>query len=322
MKANFLNLPGEEIKVPVLFLVFNRLNSARRVFEEIRRVKPPKLYLAADGPRPDYPGEAEKVQAVRNFLLESVDWNCQVYTLFRDENKGCGKAVYEAIEWFFGLEEEGIILEDDVLPVQSFFWFCQELLQRFRNDERIAMISGNNHIGYNPQFQSYIFSKYKGCWGWASWRRAWKNMDFEMKWLESSFRDKIIRNMGFGKSSEKHWSNAIHFIKNGRVNTWDWQWYFSIAANNQLCIFPSVNLAGNIGFGEGATHTVGKPRKSFILKEEMVFPLLHPQYVVPDIDHDRLFERKKIKDSKIKRLVPAFLKNSVKKLVTSINHYL
>lgn len=308
---NTPNIKDKELKVPVLLLIFNRLEPTQQVLNAIRKAKPNKLYIASDGSRLHRPDEQEKVQVVRDYVLGSIDWDCEVQTLFRKENLGCGRAVYEAIDWFFKNEEMGIILEDDVVPVQGFFRFCQELLEKYHYDERVAMISGNNHIGYRPE-NSYLFSKYKGCWGWGTWRRSWKNMDFEMRWLETTCRDKIIRNMGFSKISENYWRNAIDYIKSGRVNAWDWQWYFSIAANNQLCVFPSVNLVKNIGFGAEATHTFGKPKRAFIETEEMVFPLVHPEYVIPDTEHDKLFEDRKIKDDTLKRFIPIFLKNFIK----------
>ena len=135
--------PQHPLKTAVLFLIFNRPDTTKQVFEAIRKSKPPRLYVAADGPRTDKSGEAEKVEQVRRIAMQ-VDWNCEVKTLFREENLGCGKAVSSAITWFFKNEEEGIILEDDCLPNQSFFWFCEELLERYRDDMRIMAVSGDN----------------------------------------------------------------------------------------------------------------------------------------------------------------------------------
>ncbi len=306
--------PPHPLNTAVLFLVFNRLDTTKQVFEAIRRAKPPRLYIAADGAREKKDSEAKKVKAVRDFILNNIDWECEVKTLFRESNVGCGPNVKSSIDWFFEHEDMGIILEDDVCPVQSFFWYCEELLIKYQSDDRIGMISGTNHTDYKPVKDSYIFSKYKGCWGWATWKRAWKNMDFEMDWLNSPSKEIIIKNMGFGKDSVTHWNNAIKSIQNKSVSSWDWQWYFSLASQGQLCIFPKVNLVSNIGFGEDATHTFGDPKEVFIKTKEIPFPLHHPQYILVDLLFDNIFENKRIKNTSLKRFIPKKLKKFIKKL--------
>lgn len=229
--------PPYKLNTAVLFLVFNRLDVTKQVFDVIKKAKPPRLYIASDGARNSVDGENEKVQEIRDFVISSIDWDCEVKTLFRDKNMGCGPSVKNAIDWFFKSEEMGIILEDDCLPDQSFFRFCEELLLKYELDDRIGMISGNNHAGYKHSEESYLFSKFKACWGWATWRTAWVNMDFEMQWLNTESKNSIINNMGYGRVSVKHWSNSIKLIKNNEVSAWDWQWFFSLAVQNQLCIF-------------------------------------------------------------------------------------
>ena len=179
-----LETPYHQLNTAVLFLVFNRPETTARVFDAIRKARPPRLYVAADGPRTNRPGEAERVEKVRQ-IATAVDWPCEVNTLFRKDNIGCKRAVSGAITWFFEKEEEGIILEDDTLPSQSFFWFCQELLEIYRDDERIFIISGyNKQDEWNAEKVDYFFSYFGGIWGWASWRRAWKHFDIEMTDLE------------------------------------------------------------------------------------------------------------------------------------------
>jgi hypothetical protein len=284
------------LETAVLFLIFNRLDTTKEVFEEIRKAKPPRLYIASDGPRQIKKGEAELVQTVRDYVLNHIDWECEVKMLFRDQNMGCGPSVKTAIDWFFDMEEKGIILEDDCIPIQSFFWYAEALLERYRHDNRVAMISGTNHLtNVYKMPNSYAFSKYKACWGWASWRRSWKNMDFDMYWRGSNQSDSIIKNMGVGKASCSHWIKALKLIDTKKVSAWDWQWYFSVAAQNQLCLFPCDNLISNIGFGNNATHTFGEPKKAFIRTGEITLPLQHPQYVCQDHDYDEYFEKYKIK---------------------------
>ena len=158
---------------PILFLVFNRPDTTSKVFQRIREIQPLKLFIAADGPRPEKEGEKEKCETVKRSVLENIDWPCEVKTLFRNNNLGCGKAVSNAITWFFQNVEEGIILEDDILPDKSFFNFCKDLLEKYRYDERIKVIGGSNIHKKAGIKDSYYFSSICRIWGWASWRRVW-----------------------------------------------------------------------------------------------------------------------------------------------------
>jgi len=307
--------PPHPLNTAVLFLVFNRPDTTRQVFEAIRKARPPRLYVAADGPRNNKEGEAKRVAEVRQ-IATRVDWPCEVKTLFRDQNIGCGPAVYEAISWFFKNEEMGIILEDDCLPSQSFFWYCEELLDKYQSDQRIGMISGNNHVDSRIENTSYVFSKFFWTWGWASWRRAWVNMDFELKWEKTSYKESIIKNMGYTYGSILHWKNNIKMVRTGRVNTWDYHWFLSLSSQNQLCIFPAINLVSNVGFGDEATHTFGKAPEKYIFQKELTFPVHHPVYILPSYDFEEQFEKSNIKmPSKIRKVIPVFVKNIAKKIL-------
>lgn len=301
-------------RVPVLLLVFNRLETTKQVVKRIREVKPPKVYIASDGPRKRIEGESEVVQAVRKYVIDQIDWECEVKTLFRDENLGCGKSVYQSVSWFFDNEKWGVILEDDCVPSLTFFAFCEELLVRFAEDERVGMISGTNHLG-ELFSESYCFSKFKACWGWASWARAWKNMELDMKWRGTSQAIDILKNMGYDADSCKYWKNSLGLIDTKAVDTWDWQWYYSLAANNQLTIFPKVNLVANVGFGDEATHTKGRAPSNYLKVEEILFPLEHPNYICPNYKYDKQFERVKIKNNSFKRFAPRWLKNLLRPIV-------
>jgi len=311
-------LKNDQLKTPILFIVFNRLDTTRQVLKTIRQAKPQRLYVVSDGARKHFEGETKKVKAIREYVIEHIDWTCEVKTLFRTENLRCGPSVKLAIDWFFEHEEMGIILEDNVCPVNSFFRFCEELLSKYHFDERIGMISGNNHLGFMPKQDSYLFSRYKGCWGWATWKRAWENMDFEMNWLASEYKNQIIENMGFGNVSSEYWKNKIDHIQKGIVSAWDWQWYFSIASQGQLCIFPKHNLAANIGFGSDATHTFGKPKKEYLEIKEISFPLSHPKYILANNVHDELFENKKLKQNLLVRLLPVWAKTFIKIILNTV----
>src|SRR6478736_1770065 len=177
-------------ETPILFIVFNRPDTTRVVFEAIRKVKPKKLYIAADGIRSKVKSDEENCAKVRA-IVNDVDWECDVKTLFHEENLNCGKAPSTAISWLFENEEEGIILEDDCLPSTSFFLFCEELLERYRYDSRVMHIGGNNFLNgwQKDNDYSYYFSRSGHIWGWATWRRAWNKFDFDIS-LYSKLKDK------------------------------------------------------------------------------------------------------------------------------------
>jgi hypothetical protein len=295
---------------PILFIFFCRKHIAIQSFERIRQLRPSKLYLACDGPRCHINGETDVVAKTRQAIIDSIDWNCQVMTLFQDTNLGCGMGVYTAINWFFENEEEGIILEDDCIANPSFFPFAAELLNKYRNDDRVGMIAGTNQIAKWPILYSYCFSKYAACWGWATWRRAWKNMDHNLSFFPTE-KYNILKNRGYlGKDTDR-WEYQVGMIKKQRVSAWDWQWYFSLAAQNQLCIFPKVNLISNIGNDASATHTAFS--NVFIKSHEITFPLNHPKYVMPDYAFDRRFYKKENSFlAVVKRRIPYSIKQFIK----------
>lgn len=243
------------MKTPVLFLLFNRPEQTFRVFEEIRKANPEKLFIAADGPRSDKEGEAEKCTEVRK-VAELVDWECEVQTLFREKNLGCKIAVSEGITWFFNNVEEGIILEDDCLPDPSFFTFCETLLEKYRNNEKIVCISGTNfQFGIKRGDASYYFSIYPNIWGWASWSRAWKKYDVNLDELDSFKTSGKIRKSVAEPKEQEYWMKRFEGVKKGEFNTWDYQWVFACWNNEGISISPNYNLVTNIGFGGEATHT-------------------------------------------------------------------
>lgn len=279
---------AKSLSTPVLFLTFNRLDTTRQVFETIRRARPPRIYLASDGPRDSRPGEEEKVRSVREYVLGHIDWECEVRTLFREKNLGCKYAVSGAISWFFENEEMGIILEDDVLPVPSFFPYCEELLEKYKDDHRIFMISGCNLISkrFAPK-SSYFFSRVTHIWGWAGWRRSWQHYDVEMrKWPE--WRDaEGLRGISEGsRLFEYYWKRIFNRVHQGLVDTWDYQVLFACWNRNAFTLLPSKNLTTNIGFGADATRDwEGVP--PYVLEsiaEDLQFPLIHPEILAPDAD--------------------------------------
>jgi len=249
-------IPPHSLKTAVLFLVFNRLDTTKQVFEAIQKAKPPRLYIAADGARNNREGESEKVKEVRDFILNNIDWQCEIKTLFREKNLGCKYAVSSAITWFFEQEEMGIVLEDDCLPTQSFFWFCEELLHRYKDETRVWHIGGINlQNGIVRGDGDYFFSKYSHIWGWASWASRWKFYDVEISNIKDS---NFIRNTFKYKPLQRYWIQNLKKIRSNKLDTWDFQWIFTIWINDGLAILPNINLILNIGFSKDALHTQGE----------------------------------------------------------------
>lgn len=282
--------PPHPLKTAVLFMVFNRPDTTKQVFGAIRKAKPPRLYIAADGPRADKPGEAEKAEQVRR-IATNVDWVCEVKTLFRDKNLGCRVGVSTAIDWFFENEEEGIILEDDCLPSQSFFWFCEELLERYQADKRIMIVSGyNKQETWKQDKYDYFFSYFGGIWGWASWKTAWNLYDGEMKYLDCFIENnyfEFLLGKRLGNIRKKQMTNVIQ----NDVDTWDYQWGFARHVNSGLACVPSKSLVENIGFGADATHTF-RENKHVVKKHEINLPTHPNAIVVPNHKYDILFHGK------------------------------
>lgn len=271
-----------QLKTPVAFLIFNRPDTTEKVFEEIRRARPPKLLVVADGPRADKSGDAEKCRAVRT-IIDRVDWPCEVLTNYSDTNLGCKKRVSSGLDWVFDTVEEAIILEDDCLPHPTFFRFCEELLEKYRDDEHIMMISGDNfQFGLKRTQYSYYFSHHCHIWGWASWRRAWKNYDVNMKlWPEirdGNWLDDIFRN----KNTVRYWRKIFDNVYQGKIGTWDYQWTFACWVQGGLSVLPNTNLISNIGFGPNSTHTTGESKFSNMQIEPVNFPLVHPSFILRD----------------------------------------
>lgn len=267
------------MSVAVLFLVFNREESTMRVFEEIRKAKPPRLYLASDGPRADREGEADRVDKIRHAVVGAVDWDCEVRTLFRTANLGCRVAISSAIDWFFSQEEEGIILEDDCLPAPTFFRYCQEMLEKHRDDPRVMLVSGDNFVGdhWVPD-ASYYYTIYPHIWGWATWKRAWSRFELEFQESVRSEGRKILERTFPGRPEvRRHWARNFRIVGEGRADTWDSQWVFAIWRHGGICIAPRTNLISNIGFGDGATNAVdGSAALANLPVQDLDFPLRHP----------------------------------------------
>lgn len=274
------------VETPVALIIFNRPEPTAAVFAEIAKARPSRLFVIADGPRSDRPGEAERCAAARA-ITEQIDWPCEVRRDYAEANLGCRDRIVTGINWVFDQVEEAIILEDDCVPRQSFFRFCDEMIHRYRDDERVMMVSGRY-----SQFQakelanrfrySYEFVYGGNCWGWATWRRAWQHFDITLdqwprlrdtSWLEDMFPDKEVHTFRREIFAEAH--SAVQSI-----DAWDYQWTFSMWARHGLAVVPAVHLISNVGFGDDATHTrSGYNHRGRLLGEDLAFPLNHPPCV-------------------------------------------
>lgn len=265
-------------ETPVLFLVFNRPDCTAKVFEALRLHKPKKLFIAADGFRLNKEGEKELCDEVRQIVV-NIDWECELRTLFRDNNLGCGKAVSSAINWFFEFVEEGIILEDDCLPSQSFFKYCSELLEKYKYNEDIYTISGNNFHGKSWSDDSYYFSAYSHIWGWATWKRAWAKYDFNLHSMNDAQLYENLKHYFNRKLIVNYWFSNYKSMKYNPIDTWDYQWMFLVWYNKGVNILPNINLVQNIGFDENATHTTSSVHHLSNITSKEIEAIIHPSFL-------------------------------------------
>ncbi|RZK12978.1 MAG: hypothetical protein EOO46_01040 [Flavobacterium sp.] len=281
------------LDVPILFLVFNRPEATAKVFAQIKKVRPQRLYLAADGPRFGQPSEEIVCRQVRELVINRIDWDCEIKTLFREENLGCKTAVSSALKWFFQQEEMGIILEDDCLPDESFFTFCQEMLIRYQNNTKIISIAGSN-LGYQTSGStSYGFSRILNVWGWATWRRSAELVDYELlDWKYKRYKDLFLLSRtkqyrGYDMNWIRMLRNYFDLTASRQIDTWDYQWIYTQMQEKTLAVFPANNLVKNIGFNENATHTVNPNHPiAKLALESIQFPLQHPHYISADFDYE------------------------------------
>ena len=283
------------MRSPVALIIFNRPEVTGRVFAEVARARPPKLFVIADGPRPDKAGEFETCAATRA-IIDRVDWDCEVFKNYSDVNLGCGHRPPTGLRWVFEHVDEAVILEDDCLPHPTFFRFCDELLERYRDDQRIMHISGDSfHSDVGRESFSYSFSCYSLTWGWATWRRAFSFYDREMKmWPDLRNTSWPLDNLDDPRAV-LHWNRIFEkaYVEGPKANYWAYQWLFAIWAQRGLSILPNSNLISNIGYGGDATHTkrTGDLRAN-LPTQAVDFPLKHPPFMIRNRQVDRLtFER-------------------------------
>ncbi len=269
-------------EVPVTIIIFNRPETTRMVFEQVKKVCPKKIFIISDEGRNEK--EKEIVRETRR-IVEDINWTCEIHKNYAEQNMGCGYRVSSGLDWVFNHTEFSIILEDDCVPNRSFFEFCAEMLEKYRNDERIMYISGNNFHKQVQFSHSYDFVNIGWIWGWATWRRAWRKYDFKISSWKDGNKNKIHRRF-YTDKEYPIFENDLRSLMDRGFFTWDFQWQYACACNNGMCIVPCRNLITNIGFGEEATHT--KTRREYYDGKtfELDFPLSDPEFIIPNREYD------------------------------------
>lgn len=278
--------------VPVLVLGFNRPDQVRKLIDRLRTVKPERVFFAVDGPRRNVETDSFLVAETQS-LSNEFNWGCEVSTQFQETNLGCALGVTAGINWFFTQVSEGIILEDDVIPSESFFEYSSELLDKFRFDQRVWCISGSNRLPateLSTEF-SYRFSAIPQVWGWATWRDRWDSYSLDIqRWRTKGLSNRqLFRAVGYSPAAFLYWSANFELMSKMAVDTWDIQLVNVAMRNQALAVIPNVNLVENIGWGTDASHTREVP-SSIQPIETMQFPLKHPLIEV-DSKADRYLNR-------------------------------
>lgn len=279
----------QNYKTPILYLAFNRLDMVKKTFPQVAKIKPSHLFISCDGPRPEVKNDNQKVEDVRKYIKQKINWNCNTNFLFNKNNLGCKNAIIQAINWFFNNVEKGIIIEDDCLVDKDFFKFCDEMLTRYKNDDRIMHIGGSNNISNPKSKDSYLFSSFCGIWGWATWKRAWKLYDQNIKLWPKYIKQNPLA--CYTTKEKNGLTNIYNRVYNNKISsTWDFQWDITCKINNGLAVIPKVNLVSNIGFIESATHTknINKIKSVINMKKfKLDFPLTENKIYLANLKYDK-----------------------------------
>lgn len=287
---------------PVAMVFFNRPEQFKRIFEEVRKARPTKLFLIQDGPRENHPSDEIQIQACRQ-IAETIDWDCEVHRNYSDVNLGCGSRVSSGISWAFNYVDRLMIFEDDTLPSQSWFTFCEEILERYKSDERIGMITGVNHLGkYDKYKSSYFFATCGSIAGWATWKRVWDDYDYSLSDVDDDYLCQVLEKVYYPEWKAKSYVKLMKRFRNiakvgTKRNSWSGPFGFQSWLNTRLVIVPTKNMITNIGLTPGATN--GGTSASILPKKiqsifnaeryEIDFPLVHPMHVIEDrIYNDKL----------------------------------
>lgn len=280
-----MNKVFTNIHTPVVIIVFNRSDLVRILLDQLSAFNLSKLYVIMDGPRKDNANDKQERKAILD-LINNIDFAQHIDYQIAEYNLGCTQRVVSGLNYVFDKEESAIILEDDCIPSETFFEFCQQMLTKYKNDYRVGIISGSNLVETSNKKNTYHFSKYSNIWGWASWRRVWKEYDVELNKFDNKVMEKIKGRFN-NKNEYNYWKAVFDQTKKQLIKTWDYQLWFSLWINGQISIVPSVNQIENLGFGhENATHTGGPHPAKNIKKGNIEFPLVEPDIMLPDTELD------------------------------------
>lgn len=273
------------MSAPIAYIVFNRPRHTRETFAAIRAQRPSQLFLIADGPRPGNSTDIERCREVRE-IVDQIDWPCKVHRNYADVNLGLKRRVSSGLNWVFAQVECAIVLEDDCLPHPDFFGFCNTLLERYADDERVWVITGNNfQAGRRRGNSAYYFSKYNHCWGWASWRRAWQHYDGNLRFWETWRHSSDWANKMPDPVERAYWARIFDTVARGEIDSWAYPWTASVWYHGGLTATPNVNLVTNIGFGPDSTHTMANEDQPGIPTHPLG-PLTHPRKVAQNRQAD------------------------------------
>lgn len=276
-------------QVPVAIFIYKRQDNLNRLISVLRIVKPTKLYLVGDGPKDS--GEEKVVTETRALLESLIDWPCQIFKNYSNINLGLKERFKTGIDWVFSKEDKAIFIEDDCIPDPSFFKFCDQLLEKYQDDERIFSISGNNFLfGTDKSKDSYYFSKYPHIWGWATWKRSWDKYDSEIEDWQNRRDTSWIREVTGGFIISKFWKYIFNRLSTGKINTWDYQLTYASFKSRGLNIIPSVNLVTNEGYGADSTNIKSANKTIGVPTVPMQFPLAHPTEQKINDTNDRQIE--------------------------------
>ncbi len=289
------------LNVPVVLFLFRRPDTTSQVFEVVREVRPRQLFLVADGPRTGRPEEKERCRKARA-VVDGIDWKCSVSRNYSEENLGIRKRFVSGLDWVFEHVDRAIILEDDCVPGASFFAFCEALLDRYSEESHIMTISGNNfQPGARTQY-SYYFSRYMHCWGWATWRSAWRQFDNSMRVWPEVRSGRWLEKMFESDSAAAYWRSLFDQVYQEEIDSWAYVWQYSIWMNGGINILPEQNLVSNTGHGEHATHTRRADQRANLPAGELRQPLDHPPCKVRHAAADKYTQRQIYEQSMIQKI--------------------
>lgn len=296
-----------KINNPILFCCYNRLSLIKKSISIIRNIECKKIYISIDGPKKSDKDNEINIEVIN--YLSNLKFKSETVFKINKENKGCKIAISSAIDWFFQNEDSGIILEEDLLPSNTFFEFCDYALEKYKNNESVMMISGTNYLGQEKISNKYFFSEHFLIWGWATWKRAWKLYDVDMKkWNQKDIRERI--KIRYSKKEFKFLSDKFNSFFENYSDTWDIQWYFTCINSNGLTVMPDANLVTNIGV-EG-THS-NKFYKTLFLKHGVINikKIIPPISISRDFDFDMKLHKKYHYENVFIKKTKAFIKKII-----------